>query len=315
MQTGSERVNDAAMSAASSSGIHQKPADLSADPWGQRDASAGKGEGDENFPVGSFLFPKRLRADVSTYYDFARASDDISDSEDLSAEEKVARLDAMEAVLLGQRQAPQGRADAQSAARLRVSFQKSGMPFPVATDLLIAFRQDARKARYASWDQLLDYCRNSACPVGRFLLILHRESEETFGPSDALCTSLQILNHLQDCQQDLIRLDRCYLPEDMMQRYSVTADDLRKSSASAGLKNVFSDMLCRVDDLNRTASGLVPLVRDRRMRMYSAAVLRLAHLLTGHLKKEDPVAGRVALSRIDFGRGFAAALRAAFHSG
>ncbi|MDG6094002.1 squalene synthase HpnC [Acetobacter sp. AN02] len=281
------------------------------DPWGREDVSTGKGEGDENFPVGSVLFTRRLRADVSAYYDFARASDDISDSERLTPDAKVARLDAMEAVLRGALEAPAGRADARSAVRLRESFLRSGMPFEVATDLLIAFRQDARKVRYDSWDDLLGYCRNSANPVGRFLLILHGEDARSFGPSDALCTSLQILNHIQDCRGDLERLDRCYVPLDMLKAHGASVDDLRGSAETAGLRRVFSDMLDRVDDLNREASALVPLVRDRRMRMYCGAVVRLAHLLAARLRRGDPVAGRVSLSRADFVRGFVSALRAA----
>ena len=85
-----------------------------------------------------------------------------------------------------------------------------------STDLLVAFRRDATKRRYASWDELYDYCRYSAMPVGRHVLDLHGEDAATHAPSDALCTSLQVLNHLQDCAKDLAALDRCYLPEDWL---------------------------------------------------------------------------------------------------
>ena len=96
-------------------------------------------------------------------------------------------------------------------------------------DLLIAFRRDATKLRYADWDELQDYCRYSAMPVGRHVLDLHGEDGATYEPSDALCTSLQVLNHLQDCVKDLAELDRCYLP-------GAPIDELRGPAATPALR-------------------------------------------------------------------------------
>ena len=285
-------------------------APAAADPWGEADVSTGKGEKDENFPVGSLLFPRHLRADVSVYYDFARACDDISDSEFLTPEQKIARLDAMQEVLFGTREAPSSRADAQSAVRLREQFRVSHLPLSVATDLLIAFRQDATKLRYQTRDELADYCKNSANPVGRFLLLLHRENAQTLPASDALCTSLQVLNHLQDCAKDLESLDRCYLPQDMMEACGATLEDLRKARSSPALQKVFDQLLDWIDDLNAIALTLPGMVRNRRMRMYCAAVVCLACLLTERLRKGDPVATRVALTRGDFARAALAAFKA-----
>ena len=166
------------------------------------DLRSGKGRGDENFPVGSVLIARRLRPHVFAYYDFVRAADDVSDSPDLAPDEKIRRLDLMEAALLGD-----ARAHSTSAGPLRRSFGETGLDPSLATDLLRAFRQDAHVLRTPDWAALLSYCRYSANPVGRFLLSLHDEGEDTFGPSDALCTSLQILNHLQDCADDLRTLD------------------------------------------------------------------------------------------------------------
>ena len=125
----------------------------------------------------------------------------------LPADEKIARLDAMEDVLLGARDE-----GSPSALRLRESLAATGVTPRHSLDLLIAFRRDATKSRYADWDELYDYCRYSAMPVGRHVLDLHGEDRATYVPSDALCTSLQVLNHLQDCVKDLAALDRCYLP-------------------------------------------------------------------------------------------------------
>ncbi|MCX2561765.1 squalene synthase HpnC [Acetobacter farinalis] len=277
--------------------------------WGRADVSSGKGASDENFPVGSLLLSKALRPHVHAYYDYARVIDDIADCETLGADEKIARLDAMEDVLLGKRD-PIPRADAMSAARLRASLLQTGVPFETATDLLIAFRDDSRGTPCTSWDDLVHYCRYSANPVGRFLLHLHGEVPHTFAAADALCTSLQILNHLQDCQGDLKRLHRCYMPSDLMAQAGATQDDLLAGRASSALRRVFNTLLDGVDSLNREATVLPGLVRDRRFRMECAAIVSLAHRLTRRLRREDPLAGRVSLKRTDLMHAAGAALRA-----
>lgn len=270
--------------------------------WGEKDVSSGKAAKDENFPVGSLLVSRKLRPHVKIYYDYARVIDDIADSESLTAQEKINRLNGMEVILRDNVPAPD-RSDVMTARFLRNSLIETEVPFETATDLLIAFRQDARKNRYANWEELLDYCRYSANPVGRYLLALHHEGSETHAPSDALCTSLQILNHLQDCKEDLRRLDRCYIPQDMMQAEAVSIEDLSHVKASHGLRRVLDSMLDHVDELNEEARKLPALIGDRRLRLESAVIVKLAHQLTIRLKNEDPIANRVKLT---FGDGMAA---------
>ena len=258
------------------------------------EAWSGKDRGDENFPVGSLLIRSDLRPHVHAYYAFARNADDIADSPTLAPAEKIARLDTMESVLLG-------RSDAGSPSGicLRASLAETGVTPRHATDLLIAFRQDATKTRYASWDELLDYCRTSAMPVGRYVLDLHGEARDTWEPSDALCTSLQILNHLQDCVRDLEILDRCYLPQDLLAAENETTDTLRGPAETPGLRVVFSALLGRVDLLNRTALDLPRRIKDRRLRLETAVIVELAHHLARRLRREDPLAARVKLSKSD----------------
>ncbi|WP_291365612.1 squalene/phytoene synthase family protein [Acetobacter sp. UBA5411] len=277
------------------------------DPWRAPDVSSGKGQSDENFPVGSVLFAPAMRSHVHAYYDFARFSDDVTDSDRLTPEEKVARLDAMEDIVHGRAQAPD-RKDARSAARVREMLLRTGLPFEVATDLLVAFREDAVKSRYASQAELDLYCRYSANPVGRFLLGLHGESDRTFPASDALCTSLQILNHLQDCQKDLLLLKRCYVPLDLLEAQGLGVEAVLENTTSPSLRRVFDILLDETDRLNEEALGLLRHVRDRRMRMYCGAVVRLAHLLAARLRVGDPLAERVALTKADFARAAVAAL-------
>ncbi len=169
---------------------------------------SGKGRGDENFPVGSWLIRRDLRPHVHAFYRFAREADDIADNPQLSAADKVRRLDRMAAVLEG---AP-GK-DAPAATAMRASLRATGVTAQHCLDVLTAFRLDATKLRYRDWDDLMAYCRYSAAPVGRQLLDLHGEQRSTWPPSDALCSALQVLNHLQDCGEDYRALDRVYLPE------------------------------------------------------------------------------------------------------
>ncbi len=255
---------------------------------------SGKDRGDENFPVGSALIAARLRPHVHAYYAFARNADDIADSDVLEAEDKVARLDVMEAVLLGQ------RADGSpSATRLRASLAQTGVTPTHATDLLIAFRRDATKLRYATWDELADYCRYSAAPVGRYMLDLHGESRDTWAPSDALCAALQVLNHLQDGAKDLQELNRCYVPADLMAASGTGVDDLHKHALTQGMRRVLDELLDRCDALNAEAALLPRRTRDRRLRLETAMILGLAKRLAARLRRQDPLAARVKLKKGD----------------
>jgi squalene synthase HpnC len=265
---------------------------------------SGKGAGDENFPVGSRLIRADLRRHVHAFYMFARNADDIADSAALAPADKIGRLDRMEAVLTGQ-----ADSGSPSAMALRETLPETGVTLRHSLDVLRAFRQDAEKSRYRDWDELLEYCRYSAMPVGRHVLDLHGESRETYPPSDALCASLQVLNHLQDCVKDLHALDRCYLPEDLLAASGARIEDLRADRASPGLRKVLNVLLDEVDRLNLTAEDLPRRVRDRRLRVETAVIVGLAKRLARRLRREDPVAGRVKLTKSDVGASVALALR------
>jgi farnesyl-diphosphate farnesyltransferase len=258
------------------------------------EAWSGKTRGDENFPVGSRLIARRARPHMHAYYGFARNADDIADSPVLAPEEKVARLDVMEEVLLGKRME-----GSPSAAALRRSLIETGVSPVHATDLLIAFRQDATKQRYESFDELYNYCRYSAVPVGRYVIDLHGESHVAYRASDPLCISLQLLNHLQDCGEDLRALDRCYIPATLMRHFGVVPADLLAPSETPGLRRAFITILDRVDRLNLAAEDLPNLVRSRRLRAETTFICKLALRLAARLAKGDPLATRVALSKSD----------------
>jgi squalene synthase HpnC len=257
---------------------------------------SGKHAGTENFPVGSWLLPARLRPHVAKYYAFARAIDDIADNPNLSPEEKISRLEGFAAALNGQHQ----DAGYEKAVRLRASMMETNVPLQHGLDLVAAFKQDAVKLRYKDWDDLMGYCFLSASPVGRYLLELHGESRTGFATSDALCNALQVLNHLQDCQDDYRELDRVYLPQDWLQSAKTNVETLDASQSSPGLRQVIDlclDSTDRLIDLARTLPGQL---RSRHLAMESAVIVRIAEKLSALLRVRDPLAMRVQLSKPAF---------------
>jgi hydroxysqualene synthase len=256
---------------------------------------SGKGRHDENFPVGSFLIRRDLRPHVHAFYRFARQADDIADNPALAPEEKVRRLERMGEVLEG---APGDGAP--SAVRMRESLSQTGVTPQHCHDVLTAFKMDATKKRYEDWADLMNYCRYSASPVGRQLLDLHGELRETWAPSDALCSALQVLNHLQDCGEDYANLDRVYVPLHDLARERASIDDLALPSLTPSMRRVVDGLLDSCATLVEKARALPGLVASRGLRCESAIIALLAARLTQLLRRSDPLAGRVALRKTDF---------------
>ena len=253
---------------------------------------SGKGRGDENFPVGSWLIRRPLRPHVHAFYRFARAADDVADAPDLAPEEKLRRLDRMAAALDGT-----GAADAPAAAAMRVSLAATGVDAAHCHELLTAFRQDATKNRYADWDELMGYCRLSAAPVGRYLLDLHGESRDTWPASDALCAALQVINHLQDCAEDYQRLDRVYIPLSMLAAEGLNVAVLGTPFVSPAFRLVLDAALARTRPLVERARALPGAVHSPGLRREAAVIVALADRLVGLLARRDPLAERVKLGR------------------
>ncbi len=114
---------------------------------------------------------------------------------------------------------------------MRRSLAERGLPPRHALELLDAFRMDAHKTRYETWDELAHYCRYSAVPVGRFVLDVHGEDPgRTWPTSDAICTALQVINHLQDCGKDFRNVDRVYLPRETLEKHGARIEDLGVSA-------------------------------------------------------------------------------------
>ena len=270
---------------------------------------SGKDTAYENFPVGSWLLPAPLRPHVAAFYAFARAIDDVADSAELTSEEKIARLEGFERAVLGQDAETPRFAKGHAMCR---TLQRTGITPRHCQDLIDAFKQDAFKNRYANWTELVDYCMRSAAPVGRFLLDLHGGSRHGYGPADALCNALQVINHLQDCQEDFRVLDRVYLPADWLAEAGATVASLDELATSPALRQVLDRTLDGVAALLDEAAPLPAGLQSRRLAMESGAILDIARTLTRRLRREDPLAGRIALSKAHYilccARGAAAAV-------
>lgn len=251
------------------------------------DLASGKGHKDENFPVASHLIRPRHRAPVMAFYHFARAADDIADNEAASADEKLAGLEAMRLTLLGQ-------AESEPTARgLRAALVERRLDPTHPLDLLEAFRRDVTKTRYQSWDALIDYCRYSAMPVGRFVLDVHGEDRGLWPANDALCAALQIINHLQDCGDDYRTIDRVYVPQDMLAEYGATTEDLGAASASPALRRVIVEMAVRCEELLARSAAFARTIQDGRLALEVAVIQRLAVDLSARLRTRDPLSERI----------------------
>lgn len=264
---------------------------------GTVETPSGKDAAYENFPVGSWLLPARLRPHVARFYAFARAIDDIADNPALEPDEKVRRLDGFEDTLLGRVADDPAYG---TAIRIRASLRETGVPARHCLDLLCAFKQDATKRRYRDWDDLIGYCVLSAAPAGRYLLDLHGGSEDGYGPSDALCMALQVINHVQDCGDDYRTLDRVYIPLEWMEEAAITVEALDASTTGPALRRVLDRTLACTEALMEDARRLPRGLRSRRLAMESAAILRIADRLIMRLRTRDPLTRRVELSRPEF---------------
>jgi squalene synthase HpnC len=254
---------------------------------------SGKGHKDENFPVASVLIAPRNRPPVLAFYNFVRAADDVSDNATASADEKLALLEQMRASLVGESDAvPEG-------VKLRAVLAERGLSPVHALDLLEAFRRDCTKLRYQGWADLIDYCRYSAMPVGRFVLEVHGESRDLWPANDALCAALQVINHLQDCGKDYRELNRVYIPEPMLAEAGLDAAALGEAKSRPTLAGVIAALAKKNAALLDTARPFSRGIRDPRLALEVDLIQTLAGDLNTKLLTRDPLSQVVHHSKGD----------------
>jgi len=216
----------------------------------------------ENFPVASLLLPRRLRRAVADIYRFARSADDIADEGMLDDATRLARLAAYRAALHGLvagKPSPSADPGLDAVfAPLAATIARHQLPISPFHDLLSAFEQDVRVKRYPDMPTLLDYCRQSANPVGRLMLHLYgAATAENQRDADAICTGLQCVNFWQDVRIDWLK-DRIYLPQDALCRHGITEEDIGTCRLSPSWRAMMAE---RVEHARALLHSGAPLAR------------------------------------------------------
>lgn len=225
----------------------------------------------ENFPVASWLLPSRLRRPVALIYRFAREADDFADEGALPADARLAQIEAF------RREIGRIKTGAPPTipwfAELASVIREHGLPLDHFRDLLSAFAQDVTKNRYADFGEVLDYCRRSANPVGRLLLVLYGgATPQNLLYSDAICSSLQLINFLQDVAIDY-RKGRIYLPLDEMARFTVSEPQIAAGEADENWRAFMAFQIERTRELLYSGAPLGRALKGRvglEMRMIIA---------------------------------------------
>jgi len=248
----------------------------------------------ENFPVASFLLPKRLRHPVSVIYAFAREADDFADEGKLDNATRLALLDGFRTEL--DRIAAGLPPQRPLFDELATITARHGLPLQPFYDLLDAFSQDVTKKRYADFGEVMDYCRRSANPVGLLLLHLYgAATERNISYSNAICSSLQLINFLQDVAIDYHDKDRIYLPQDELAKYRVTEAQIARGDSSGMWKPLMQAQIKRARQLLQAGAPLGRILQGRiglEMRMIimgGETILRKLHKSGGDVFAERPV--------------------------
>jgi squalene synthase HpnC len=211
----------------------------------------------ENFPVASRVLPRRVRSHLLALYGFARLVDELGDS---AGGDRLAALDWLEAEL---DRAFEGRARHPLLVRLQPTLRDCELPRGPFLRLIEANRVDQRVSRYATWEELRAYCALSADPVGELVLgVLGAATPERVALSDAICTALQLTEHLQDVAEDLAR-GRVYLPAEDLARFGCTIEQLSAPHAGGPLRELLAFEVARARGLLAEGAPLIGELRGR----------------------------------------------------
>ena len=234
----------------------------------------------ENFPVASLLLPPDLRQSIAVIYAFARTADDFADEGNHSAEK---RLELLEAYRQKLNNLDNIAKDDLLFMAVHDVVKQYHLPIQLFQDLLTAFIQDVTKKRYNTFKEVLAYCANSANPVGRLLLhMTGHTSIQMLAYSDSICTSLQLINFLQDIEQDLVENNRIYIPTEDMEKFGVTEQIIRDRVCDVKTSALFEQQVHRAKNLmleGATLGNLVPGRFGLQLRMMINGGLQVLNLL------------------------------------
>ncbi len=253
----------------------------------------------ENFPVASILLPKKLRQPISAIYSFARTADDLADEGDLNPQARLNSLEhyaqSFEEILAGST-----KNDDPVLIALKDTIAKFELSPELLTDLISAFKQDIIKTRYQNFDEVLDYCRRSANPVGRLLLqLVKKDQAHVQKLSDSVCTALQLINFYQDIGQDFDENNRIYLAQDEMNKAGINESHLAKRINDKKLTSFMKQQVQRADHM--LMSGY-PLCRHigGRLGFELKMTIHAAHKVANKMLVTQDCFIRPRLSKIDW---------------
>jgi hydroxysqualene synthase len=214
----------------------------------------------ENFPVGSILIPRHLQPFVFAVYAFARTADDFADEKGYSDAERILYLNEWEELFL---RSLEGTTKHPIMWAVAETIKAHDLPVQLFLDLLSAFRQDVTVRRYKTFSDVMDYCRRSANPIGRLLLLIFGyRNPDLYAYSDAICTGLQLTNFWQDVSVD-IEKNRIYIPEEDMLTYEVTEADLYKKTRGRPFRNLIKFEVDRTGAMFNLGEPLLKNLRGR----------------------------------------------------
>ena len=236
----------------------------------------------ENFPVASRLLPSGARRHIAAIYAFARYADDLADEGEMPVEERLTALDIWNQRL---EEAVQGNAQGPIFTALAATLRDTTVPLALLSDLLTAFRQDARNSGFEREEDLFRYCTFSANPVGRLVLHLFDEAtSEHLLLSDHVCTGLQLANFWQDISIDLPR-ERINIPRETMRRFGYTISELESGVFNEAFRSMMIYLTDRAEEELRSGSSLPRSISSYRLR------LELNGTILGGLKVVEKIRG------------------------
>jgi len=235
----------------------------------------------ENFPVASWVVPRRMRWPIAAIYAFARKADDYADEGIVDDATRLQALNAMteniNAIYAG------SPPEEPMYIALADSIDRFNLPADLFHDLLSAFKQDVTHKRYADFGELMTYCRRSANPVGRLLLYLYGKTDrKSLGYSDAICSALQLINFYQDLAQDYDEMDRIYIPQDEIRAAFVNETYFKNRISDGPMTLLMRKQYLRANKLLNAGAPLGKTLKGRfglEIRMIIAGASRILQKL------------------------------------
>lgn len=241
----------------------------------------------ENFPVASFLLPKQIRKTVAAIYAFARIADDISDEGQYSKEQRISMLDDLEQFLDSISRGEIVTHKYFCALSHSVHFHS--LPIELLYNLLHAFRQDVYKTTYESMGEVLEYCKYSANPIGRLLLhICNEDEEKNLLLSDNLCTSFQLINFSQDVHLDLLDRNRCYIPQDMLDKYKISTSEILNYTKIDNFSELMSEFVSKSKNIFNNGKNLAHNISGKFGLEIKATVVSVEEIISALEKRKSP---------------------------